>query len=80
MSDTQTTIREDPVEPSWFRIGFPALRRVVVFALGTAVIIDALTSKTYVVAELIIGMILVGILPMDEVLKSATGRRRGRGG
>ena len=61
--------------PAWFQL----LRRVVVFALGAAVIIDALWDRQYVVPELIVGMIKVGVLPIDEVVESAASRRH-RGG
>ena len=54
--------------------GFAAVRRIVVFLLGCAVIIDALWDQNFVVPELIIGMILVGILPIDEFMASVRGR------
>jgi hypothetical protein len=55
---------------------FPIVRRIVVFLLGCAVIIDALWDRQYVVPELIIGMILVGVLPINEVVESMTSKRR----
>ena len=58
--------------PAWFVL----VRRVVVFVLGAAVIIDALTDKQYVVPELVIGMIMVGVLPLDEFAHLL--RRNGR--
>jgi hypothetical protein len=67
---------EEPLEPSWYRTGFPIIRRVVIFLLGMAIMIDALWDRQYVVPELIIGMIMVGVLPLDEVLKSLTSKRR----
>jgi hypothetical protein len=70
---------DEVLEPSWFRTGFPFIRRLVVFLLGVAIMIDALWDRQYVVPELIIGMIMVGVLPLDEVLKSMMSRRR-RGG
>ena len=66
-------------EPALFTEHFAWVRRLVVFLLGVAVIIDALWDRQYVVPELIVGMILVGVLPIDEVIKSSTSRRR-RGG
>ena len=54
---------------------FQAIRRVVVFLLGVLVILDALHNKTSPVAELVVGMILVGILPLED-LATFTGRCR----
>ena len=45
------------------------LRRVVIFLLGVAIIIDALWDKSFVIPELIIGMILVGILPLEDFVR-----------
>jgi hypothetical protein len=49
---------------AWFR-------RVVVFGLGIFVILDAVSSKGNPIAELIVGMIMVGALPLDDVLAQA---------
>ena len=51
-------------------------RRVVIFLLGVAVIIDALWDQKFVVAELVVGLILVGILPLDDFMRIVM-RRRG---
>lgn len=57
---------------------FARVRRVVIFVLGVAIMIDALWDRQYVVPELIIGMIMVGVLPIDEFIKSfRQPRRRG---
>ena len=58
--------------PAWFQLA----RRLIIFALGAAVIIDALTDKQYVVPELLIGMIMVGVLPLDDFAHLL--RRNGR--
>ena len=58
---------------------FSAIRRLVVFILGCAIIIDALWDRSYVVPELIVGMIMVGVLPIDEFITGISKRRR-RGG
>ena len=58
--------------PAWFQLA----RRLIIFALGAAIIIDALTDKQYVVPELIIGMIMVGVLPLDDFAHLL--RRNGR--
>jgi hypothetical protein len=49
-------------------VDFADARRVVIFVLGVAVIIDALTEPTRVVAQLIIGTILLGVVPIDELV------------
>lgn len=79
MEEDEVEVEVQTKEPSLFTENFAWVRRLVVFLLGVAVIIDALWDRQYVVPELIIGMILVGVLPIDEVIKSAT-RRRHRGG
>jgi hypothetical protein len=76
MADRAVERDEEPLEPTWYRTGFPMIRRVVIFLLGVAVMIDALWDRQYVVPELIVGMIMVGVLPIDEVLKSMMARRR----
>jgi hypothetical protein len=48
---------------------FDWVRRVVVFVLGVAVIVDSLHNKTSPVAELVVGMIMVGILPLDDLAR-----------
>ena len=50
-----------------FGIWFSYVRRVIVFLLGMLVIIDALYGDHDALAELIIGSIMVGILPLDAL-------------
>jgi hypothetical protein len=52
---------------------FDHARRVVVFLLGVAVVLDALLRAHDTATELIIGSIMVGVLPLDTVL-AAFGR------
>lgn len=59
------------------RSNFAQIRRLVIFILGVAIMIDALWDRQYVVPELIIGMIMVGVLPIDDFIRSLRGRRRG---
>ena len=47
---------------------FNALRRVVVFVLGVWIIVDGLTESTNVIPKLIVGMIMVGVLPIDNLM------------
>ncbi len=53
------------------RIGrrWQLFRRVVVFLLGAAIIIDALWDQKFVAVELVIGMILVGVLPLEDFMR-----------
>jgi hypothetical protein len=51
---------------------FGRLRRLITFALGVAVIVDALSRGQNAVAEIYAGLILLGLVPVDEWL----GRRR----
>lgn len=60
-----------PQGDRWFDLA----RRVLVFVLGVAVIIEGLFSPHDSTAELIIGSIMVGVLPLDTML-SALGRVR----
>jgi hypothetical protein len=45
------------------------LRRLVVFLLGVAVIVDALADGDHL-AQLIVGAVLIGIVPVDEFLSA----------
>jgi uncharacterized membrane protein HdeD (DUF308 family) len=60
-------------DPEWWL----QVRRVVTFLLGCAVIVDALLASVVNVGELVIGLILVGVLPIDDLFRIV---RRGRGG
>lgn len=64
--------RPDPLSaPLW-----PGLRRLVLFVLGVAVIIDALTVSGQNLGQLLVGTLLIGIVPVDELLAEVR-RRRG---
>jgi hypothetical protein len=52
------------------------VREVITFALGVAVIIDALTSATTPLSELIVGLVMVGVLPLERLLAVIGDRRR----
>jgi hypothetical protein len=43
------------------------IRHLVVFLLGTLIIIDGLREDVSVIPKLIIGMIMVGVLPLDNL-------------
>lgn len=52
--------------------------RIAAFALGVAVIIDAMATPTHVV-QWVAGLVLVGIVPPDGALRALVERRRQRG-
>jgi hypothetical protein len=54
---------------------FAHIREVVVFVLGVAVIIEGLIGTEDPTAELVIGMVMVGVLPLDRLVAMAS---RGR--
>lgn len=49
---------------------------MALFILGLAVIVDALASNGQNVAQLLVGALLIGIIPLDELL-ARVGRRDG---
>jgi hypothetical protein len=55
--------------PPW-----PGLRRLVLFVLGVAVIVNGIATQGQNVGQLVIGVILVGVVPLDELL-GRLGRR-----
>lgn len=58
---------------------FEGFRRIVVFGLGVFIILDALIDdKDKLIPELIIGMIMVGILPVENVISSFRFIRSGK--
>ena len=59
-----------------FEVVFTGIRRLVVFGLGCWTIGNALVNPEERVGQLIIGMILVGVLPVENVSSWFT-RRRG---
>lgn len=49
-------------------VAFGLVRRVVVFGLGVWVIANALLNPEERVSQLIVGMVMVGVLPVDNIL------------
>jgi hypothetical protein len=45
-----------------------AVRALVVFTLGVLIIVDALLGRDDVVPKLLVGMVMVGVLPLDTLL------------
>lgn len=54
-----------------------AIRSVVTFLLGVAVIVDSLVEKnTATVGKLVVGLLLIGIPPIEDIVAVMAGRRR----
>ena len=51
--------------PSWWLW----IRRVVIFGLGVGVVVDAVGADRVNIWELVIGMVLVGVLPLDDLAR-----------
>jgi hypothetical protein len=47
---------------------FAGIKRVVIFILGTLVIVDSLIGGEDKLSQLIVGSVLVGILPVEDLL------------
>jgi hypothetical protein len=60
--------------PDDIRANWGPLRRILVFVLGIATILDGLVGSGEHIAQLIIGAFLIGIIPVDQLLESL-GRR-----
>ena len=48
---------------------FETIRRLVVFGLGVLVILEGLYGKGDPITELIVGAVMVGVLPLDDLVK-----------
>jgi hypothetical protein len=55
---------------------FALIRRVVVFGLGCWVIGNALVNPEERVSQLLIGMVMVGVLPIENVFSWRRGPER----
>ena len=70
------TTPAEAVGPAWW----PLLRRVIIFFLGCAVIIDALdvTGTGRNIGEMIVGLVMIGLLPLDDLVGAIDRVRRPR--
>ncbi len=70
----------EPPTPDRLVVIFAAVRRVTVFALGVWIIAAALvdTESQGTIPMLIIGMVMVGVLPIDDVIYGVGWPRRRR--
>ena len=66
--EPDTQFWPDEAEPAIERLG--PLRRLVMFTLGTALVITASVSAGQNTAEVVAGLVLVGLVPVDEWLTS----------
>jgi hypothetical protein len=58
---------------------FRLARQVTLFVLGVVVIVDGIAGSTKPVAEIVAGLVLVGLVPVDDLLsRLPTYRRRAR--
>jgi hypothetical protein len=65
---------------AWFWDLFEGVRRIVVFLLGVIIIIFALIDpeSANTIVMLLIGMVMVGILPIENLMLWFPGRRKDR--
>jgi hypothetical protein len=63
---------DDDDYPADFNNGMPAwwgrFRRSVIFLLGAAIIIDSLTDADQALGKLIAGLLMVGVLPIEDLI------------
>jgi hypothetical protein len=52
--------------PTWWQW----VRRVTIFGLGVGVIIEGFLSQQDRVVELIAGLVMIGVLPLDDLLRT----------
>ena len=65
---------DPPAMPAWWY----RFRRVTIFGLGCLVVVEGLVSPQDRIVELIAGLVMVGVLPLDDLLR-AFGRRMNGG-
>ena len=63
-------------DDSTFWRRFETVRRIVIFLLGSLCFLKGVIAPQNTIPELIIGMIMVGILPLDNFLNFLWGPRR----
>ena len=57
-------------------MNWQGLRRLVIFVLGVAVILEGLIRQHDEIALLVIGLVMVGVLPLDDLLRTVGARPR----
>lgn len=58
-----------------FWLIFEGIRRISIFILGTLVIIEGLYDQDVPVKSIILGMIMIGVLPIEDLLPWSKKRR-----
>lgn len=58
------------VDPPWWNF----IRQVVIFALGVGIVVYALVTPGHDIPFLIAGLILIGIVPVDEFIRRRNGK------
>lgn len=56
------------------------LRQLLLFLLGVAVILDAVVNSDTPIAQLIVGLVLLGLVSVDTFLGTLPWNRQGRRG
>ena len=64
---TPTELDKPATDPSWWD-AWTIIRRVGVFLLGAAIIVEALVSYADPWPELLIGAVMVGAFPIDSLI------------
>ena len=62
-------------DPRWW----PPVRRIVTFLLGCTVVVDGLLQVPISIGALIIGLLMIGVLPIDDLIRIVRRNGRGRG-
>jgi hypothetical protein len=57
-------------------VNWQGLRRLVIFVLGVAVIVEGLVEHQDQIADLVIGLVMIGVLPLDDLLRAYGARPR----
>ena len=67
---------EDGWRGSWWWVGWTVFRRVAVFLLGVALLVDGLSRGADPWPELLIGALMVGAFPLEDLPWPPRGGRR----
>jgi uncharacterized membrane protein HdeD (DUF308 family) len=61
-----SNVNDNGESPRWWLL----FRRIVIFLLGVLVILDSLYEKdTASVGKLVVGIIMIGVLPLDDLVR-----------
>ena len=68
MTSRGTVVAQSTPEPTEHVARFRLARQVVLFLLGVVVIIDGIVSSGTPVPEIVTGLVLIGLVPIDDLL------------